>query len=326
MNGKKLLHSLIKVGLPLLLGGGLLWMLYRDMDSPSIVQVMRRGMRYDIILFSLLFGLAGNIIRACRWGLLIDSLGDRCKTKNLIYAVLGNYAINFLLPRAGELWRCGVIAKYEKIPFSKLFGTLLIDRMSDTLAVAAIALCLLIFNFTFFERFLTANPNLFLAFPNEWLLIGALLLIAAAWLTLTRLTHLAFIQKVRHFLRNVWEGMKSIRLMKRKRLFLLHTLLLWTAYFLFFYITFFAFPFTRPLSVGTALIVFTLASIAIGLPVQGGIGVWHFTVIAAMTRFGVNNSDAAAFALVVHTLQSLWQILCGLFAICALPLANRTTT
>ena len=78
--------------------------------------------------FLLLFGLFANVVRGLRWGLLISSLGERFKMSNIIYAVLGNYAVNMVLPRVGEVWRCGIITKYDKIPFTKLLGTLLIDR------------------------------------------------------------------------------------------------------------------------------------------------------------------------------------------------------
>ena len=65
------------------------------------------------------------------------------------------------------------------------------------------------------------------------------------------------------------------------------------------------------------------SSIGVAVPVQGGIGPWHFMVIATLVCFGVNENDAAAFALVVHTVQTVWTGLCGLFGVVALPLTNR---
>jgi uncharacterized membrane protein YbhN (UPF0104 family) len=323
MEFRKIVNSLIKIVLPLVLGCWLLWYIYRDMDFGEIWRVFRGGMRYDILLFSLLFGLLANIIRSYRWGLLIETLEERFQIRNLIYAVLGNYAINFVLPRVGEVWRCGIIAKYERIPFSKLLGTLVIDRVVDTLSVGTIALFIFIFNVGFIDCFL-ANPNFRIAFPNEWLVAGGVIFVAAVWFTFTRLRHLTLIQRAKGFLLNVWEGMKSVWLMKRKRLFLLQTLLIWVLYFCFFYVTFYAFEFTRHLGVGAGLIAFTASSIAVAVPVQGGIGVWHFTVIATLRCFNVSETDAAAFALVVHGVQSLWQILCGLFGIVALPVVNKS--
>jgi uncharacterized protein (TIRG00374 family) len=323
MDFKKIVNPLIKIVLPLVLGCWLLWYLYRDMDFGEIWRVIRGGVRYDILLFSLLFGLFANIIRSYRWGLLIGTLGEKFQIRNLIYAVLGNYAINFVLPRVGEVWRCGIVAKYERIPFSKLLGTLVIDRVVDTLSVGTIALFIFIFNVGFIDRFLTVNPTFRIVFPNEWL-AGGLILVAAVWVTFARLRHLTLIRKAKDFLLNVWEGMKSVWLMKRKRLFLLQTVLIWILYFCFFYVTFYAFGFTRHLGVGAGLIAFTASSIAVAVPVQGGIGVWHFTVIATLMCFNVSETDAAAFALVVHGVQSLWQILCGLFGIVALPVVNKS--
>jgi uncharacterized protein (TIRG00374 family) len=328
MSFNKVLNVTVKVFLPLLLGVLLLWFLYRDMDFEEILNVIRKGVRYDIILVSLLFGLAANVIRAYRWGLLIGTLGELFKIRNLIYAVLGNYAINFVLPRVGEVWRCGIITKYEKISFPKLIGTLLIDRMADTLSVGMLTLLIFTFRFGFFKNFFARNPELMIEFPSDsnalWVIVVLLILVAAVWFTFTRLNHLKPVQKAKGLLANVWEGMKSVWLMERKGLFILQTLLIWGSYFCFFYITFYAFDFTRNLGVGAGLIAFTMSSIGVAVPIQGGIGPWHFMVIASLMCFGVKDTDAAAFALVVHSVQSIWTALCGLFGIIALPVANRS--
>lgn len=327
MTFKKVLNFTVKVLLPLLLGCLLLWFLYRNMNFREIWQVVRRGARYDIIFFSLLFGLAANVTRAFRWALLIRALNERFRVKNLVYAVLGNYAINFVLPRVGEVWRCGIITRYEKISFPRLLGTLFIDRASDTLSVGLITLLIFIFNFGFFRSFFARNPQLMVDFKGDysflWILLACLLAGLAAWFVFTRLSHLAPVQKARKLLSHVWQGMKSIWLMEHKWLFLLQTLLIWGFYFLYFYITFYAFGFTRDLGIVAGLIVFTMGSIGVAVPIQGGIGPWHFMVIASLMCFGVKETDAAAFALVVHTVQSIWVALCGLFGIVALPLSNR---
>jgi uncharacterized protein (TIRG00374 family) len=330
MRFKKILNTILKVFLPLVVGCLLLWFLYRNMNFTEIWNVIRRGVRYDIILFSLLFGLAANIVRAYRWGLLIEALDCRFKMNNLIYAVLGNYAVNFVFPRVGEVWRCGIISKYEKISFPKLFGTLVIDRATDTLSVALITLSIFMFNFNFFENFLARNPQLMITFPDDhsmlWLFLACLVLTGVVWFAFSRLNHLSLVQKAKELLANVWQGVKSVWLMERKRLFLLQTLGIWLFYFFFFYITFYAFDFTRYLGVGVGLIAFAMSSIAVAVPIQGGIGPWHFMVIATLMCFGVKETDAAAFALVVHTVQSAWTALCGLFGIVALPLANKGNT
>ena len=328
MEFKSILRTFVKVVLPLGFGFLLLWWLFREMDLTEIWNVIRHGVRYDIILFSLLFGLFANIVRGLRWGLLIETLGVRFKRSNAINAVLGNYAVNLVLPRVGEVWRCGIVAKYDKISFSKLLGTLLIDRVSDTIMVGTITLFIFIFNIDFFISFFAKNPALlegFHAMLNSiWIYALAIGLVILVWFVFKYMSRFTLVRKAKELLLNVWAGMKSIWLMDRKWLFLVQTLLIWSGYFCYFYITFYAFDFTRELGIGVGLIAFTMSSIGVAVPVQGGIGPWHFMVIATLVCFGVNENDAAAFALVVHTVQTVWTGLCGLGGIVALPLTNKT--
>ena len=328
MDFKSILRTFVKVVLPLGFGFLLLWWLFREMDLKEIWNVIRHGVRYDIILFSLLFGLFANIVRGLRWGLLIETLGVRFKRSNAINAVLGNYAVNLVLPRVGEVWRCGIVAKYDKISFSKLLGTLLIDRVSDTIMVGTITLFIFIFNIDFFISFFAKNPALlegFHAMLNSiWIYALAIGLVILVWFVFKYMSRFTLVRKAKELLLNVWAGMKSIWLMDRKWLFLVQTLLIWSGYFCYFYITFYAFDFTRELGIGVGLIAFTMSSIGVAVPVQGGIGPWHFMVIATLVCFGVNENDAAAFALVVHTVQTVWTGLCGLAGIVALPLTNKT--
>ena len=330
MDFKTILRTFLKIILPLAFGCLLLWYLYSKMDLNEIWEVIRKGVRYDIILFSLLFGLGANIMRGLRWGLLIRSLGDKVKTNNVVYAVLGNYAVNLVLPRVGEVWRFGMITKYDNIPFRRLLGTLLFDRVSDTVMVGLITCSIILFNFGFFQDFFAKNPSLLEGFQSMfnsiWIYIIGVSFIIGIWFVFTYMSNFTLVKKAKSMLQNIWEGMKSVWLMKQKGLFLIQTLLIWIGYFFYFYITFFAFDFTQDLGIVVGLIAFTMGSIAVAVPVQGGIGPWHFMVIATLVCFGVKETDAAAFALVVHTVQTIWLGLTGLVGVIALPIINRKKT
>lgn len=278
MNFKSILQTFVKIFLPLAFGCLLLWFLYSHMDVTEIWRVIREGVRYDIILVSLLFGLFANVVRGLRWGLLISSLGERFKMSNIIYAVLGNYAVNMVLPRVGEVWRCGIITKYDKIPFTKLLGTLLIDRVSDTIVVGSITLLIFIFNFDFFVSFFAKNPALLEGFQKMfdsiWIYVGAVILVVGIWFVFKYMSNFTLVQKAKALLLNVWDGMKSIWLLKQKGRFVAQTLMIWGGYFCYFYITFYAFDFTRDLGITVGLIAFTMSSIGVAVPVQAGIGAW----------------------------------------------------
>ncbi|MCC8153194.1 MAG: flippase-like domain-containing protein [Tannerellaceae bacterium] len=327
MDFKKLLSTTLKVILPLALGVALLWYIYKDTDFNEMWLILKQGVRYDILAFSLLFGLAGNVIRAIRWGLLISSLGEKFRMSNLIYAVQGNYAINFILPRVGEVWRCGVISKYEKISFTKLIGTLLVDRVSDTVTVGLITLFIFIFNFNFFSVYFGKNPAVMEGFNSilnsSWLVPVLIIVAGIIWFVFTYMSNYKLVQKIKGILWNIWEGMKSVWLMDKKIMFILQTLAIWTGYFLYFYLTFYAFDFTKDLGIVAGLMAFTMSSIGVAAPVQGGMGAWHFMVYTTLMRYGVEELDAKAFAMVVFAVQSIWVVLCGIVGIVALPLTNK---
>lgn len=327
MESKEIVRTTFKTIISLSIGFVLLWLIYRKMDLNDILEVMRTGVRYDILIGSLFFGLAANIMRAIRWKLLINAMGEKPRTINIIWAVLGNYTINLILPRMGEVWRCAMIKKYDKISFTKLIGTLLVDRVSDVVAIGFITLMIMIFNIQFFTDFFHDNPNLMDGFihliQSPWLYIVTFGLCIFIYMLFRYMGHLSFIVRIKAVLKDVYEGFYTIIGLKHKEVFIIETILIWVGYFIFFYSTFYAFSFTKDLGIVVGLITFTMGSIAIAVPVQGGIGPWHFMVIASLVLFGVDPNEAAAFALIVHTTQTLWTTLVGLVGVVALPMMNE---
>jgi len=328
MGLRQIFHKIFQIALPLALGVMLLWYMYRNQNFGEIMQVAKKGVRYEILLSSLLFGLAANTVRGFRWAMLIDSLGQRIKRKNAVFAIWGNYAINMALPRVGEIWRCGAVAKYEKLSFTKLLGTLFIDRIMDTLMVTLLTICMCFFNLHFFRNFFAENPPLLIASlyalaTSVWTYVVMILIALIIWIIFVKCKHFSLVQKTTGMLKNIWEGCKSLVKIRFKTQFLMQTMLIWGGYFLYFYITFFAFDFTRDLGVRIALIAFVMSSIGVAVPVQGGIGVWHFMVISTFVAFGVDKADAGAFAMIVFAVQSVWIILTGLFGIVALAVTNK---
>ena len=97
----------------------------------------------------------------------------------------------------------------------------------------------------------------------------------------------------------------------------------WIGFFLEFYLTFFCFPFTAGLSVVQGLVIFAAISLAIIIPTPNGAGPWHFVVISMMTLYGVSQTGASSFALIVHAFQTLGVMLLGAYGWVALQMRNR---
>jgi len=323
---KSLLNTLIKVVLPLALGIFIIVYLFRKVNINDVWYIIKDA-NWGILLLSLPFGLLGHTLRGYRWDLFITPLGYKARISNLSYAIYGGYAVNFALPRAGEIWKCGIVAKEEKIPFTKLFGTMILDRIFDSLTVIFIFLVAFLFNMRFFITQLKQNEATFdtvLSILKSPLLY---ILIAAAAIT----TYIIFkffkenflVKKVKGFIKETIKDGKAIWNMKSKGKLVLYTLGIWGSYFLYFYITFYAFDFTRDLGVTAGLIGFALSSLSMGVPSNGGLGPWQVAVIAALSLYGVNNLEATAFATGVFGLQSLWVILLGLFGFLMLAINKK---
>lgn len=322
----KLPKRIIKTTFPLIFGILVLWLLYKDTNLNDLWNITKSANFY-IIAFSLLFGLAGNIFRALRWELTIQSLGYYPKRMSLIYAVMGNYAVNFVLPRAGEVWRCGAITKYDKVPFSTTFGTLLVDRFFDVVAMGFIIVLCLVLDFNFFASYLQMNPTVGASvtstFSSVWLYISIIMVAGVLYVLFRFLPNMFFIKKVKLFYLGIKRDILIVWKMKQKRLFVLYTFLCWFGYYLYFYLCFYAFSFTEHLGPVAGLLVFAMSSLGVAAPTQGGIGAWHFMVITSLLVYGVSYEQGSAFAGAIFTIQSLWLILIGLFSIFAIQYIKR---
>ena len=321
---KKVLKTLF----PLVLGIIVLWLLYKDTDMAELWQITKSA-NFTIIAYSLLFGLAGNIFRALRWELTIQSVGYYPKRMSLIYAVMGNYAVNFVLPRAGEVWRCGVVTKYDKVPFSTTFGTLIVDRFFDVVAMGFIMLLCLLFDFRFFFAYFQTNPtvgqSVISTFSSFWFYAIIILFFMLLYIVFRFLPNFFLIKKIKLFYGGMKRDILTVWKMNQKGLFILYTFLCWFGYYLYFYLCFYAFGFTEHLGPVAGLIVFAMSSLGVAAPTQGGIGAWHFMVITSLLVYGVTWEQGSAFAGAVFTIQSAWLILTGIFSIFAIQYVKRDT-
>ena len=314
------LMQLLKIIIPLMLGIVILYFLYAKTDFGELwTSILETN--WTVLTCSLIFGLSGNLIRGMRWDLLIRPLGYRPRRSNLIYAVLGSYAVNFALPRAGEIWRCGVMAKEEKIPLVKLIGTLIVDRLFDILMVALIFLLAIWLNAkVFYSNMHEFNLPPFLVSPSFYGMLVVVLLLVVCTLAFFRKNFI--VRKILSFFVSLWKDLLQIRRMEHKMRFIGYTLGIWISYFLFFYITFYAFDFTAGLGLATGVFVFAVSSLSMGIPSNGGLGPWQAAVVFGLLAFRVDMIQAKTFATVVFTFQSLWTVACGLFAIAMFSIRN----
>ena len=317
----------MKIVLPLLIAGGLLYWMYRDFDFTEVKRIFLNEMNIWWLFASLIPITLSHIFRGLRWLITLEPLGYRPKTGDSIDSIFVAYAANVLVPRVGEVSRCAVLTKYDKVPFSKALGTLVAERLIDMLLVLLFVCVMLLTQLdVFLSLFAQTGTNeasfsKLLTSPKTYLIVVAVVVACVAlWMPLRKTKLYA---KVKQAISGFVDGLLSLKTMHRKGLFLLYTIGIWVGYFLEFYIAFFCFPFTAELTVVQALVIFAAISLAIIIPTPNGAGPWHFVVISMMTLYGVSHTDASSFALIVHTFQTLGVIMLGAYGWVALQVRNR---
>jgi hypothetical protein len=327
----KTLQNISKILLPLLLGGAILYWMYRDFDFYSIKNVLLHEMDWTWMLLSMPFGILAQAFRGWRWTQTLAPLGERPRRSVAVNAIFLSYASSLVIPRSGEFTRCGVLKRWEGISFPKAIGTVVTERAVDMLVVFIVTGTTLLFQMsifgTFFEKTGTSLDSILDRFSLTGYLVTAVCGMAVLLLLHLLLKHLYIYNKVRATLGNVWEGISTLKDVSNLPLFLFFTIGIWSCYFLHYFLTFFCFDFTSHLGVGCALVSFVVGSIAVIVPTPNGAGPWHFAVKTMLILYGVQDEQALYFVLIVHTLQTLLVVLLGVWAWARLAFikARKTT-
>lgn len=314
----------------LCIGLVLFWLVYKDQPMDDILDALKKA-DYTWIIVSLVLALFSHISRAVRWNILIHSLGYKPKLANTLSSVLIMYLSNTAIPRSGEIARCGVMKKYEDVPFSKLLGTVVVERAIDFLMLFILLAIVLLTQFHVILEFLDNHPEVsekfaFLSKTTNLLIIAgfAIAFLLALFLLRNKMKSSIFYLKVKDLIKNFWEGIKTVKSLEKKWWFIFHSLSIWILYFMMIYITFWSFNFTEHLTMLTGLTVFVMASFGMVAPSPGGIGTWHFMVIETLVIYGVERTpDANAFAFAAHGSMTLFLIIIGLISVALLPIINK---
>lgn len=322
MGKKKLLYNGIKIILPLLLGGSILYWMYRDFDFTSIESVLIDEMNWTWMLLSLPFGVLAQAFRGWRWKQTLEPMGEQPRNSVSVNSIFLSYALSLVIPRVGEFARCGILNRYDRIGFSKALGTVVTERAVDSLIVLLITALAFITQIrvfgTFFSRTGTRIDDFLYMFSTTGWLVTGICGIAALILLYVIRKKLAIHDKVKETLSGIWQGIISLRRLKNVPLFLFYSFAIWVSYFLHFYLTFFCFEATSNLDITCALLCFVVGSIAVIVPTPNGAGPWHFAVKTMLILYGVADVHALYFVLIVHTIQTLLVVLLGVYAWIAL--------
>lgn len=331
---RRLLAIAVRYLLPLALTILLVWYMFKKVNFSEMMQILRHGVDYWWILAAMGISVFSHIFRAMRWRIQLRALDIDAPLMALSCSVFGCYALNLVFPRLGEVWRCTYISSREKAPFTKVLGSMVADRLADTLTVASLLLLTLIVASSAINSFLTRYPigrDLISLASNPWLWVLAIICIIAVWGALRIFRHTKPVMKLMEMLTGLWQGFSVVASMPGRWRFLGLTLCIWGCYFFQLYVAFFAFPFTRELcgesslawGLTPCLVAFVLSSIGMAVPSNGGLGPWNIAVMFGLAIYGISDAQGTAFSMLQWSGQTVMLILLGIFTMAYISVSGR---
>lgn len=332
---KKNFFTALKLLLFLAIGFFFIWIFLKNLTSSQKSQILDSFSlaNYWWLLLSFVFGLFSHIIRTLRWEMLLQTINYKPRLKNTFLSLMIGYFANLAIPRLGEVSRCSILTKYEKIPFEKSFGTVIAERALDLLTFLILFFVNLFIQYNkisgyvfekvyqpLSEKFAFIGKGYFLYCCISFVITGILLLI---------IFHKKFLQyklyqKVILVLKGFWDGLRSLGKIRKPFRFIVYTFLIWFGYYMMAYVCFFSLAETSNAGLDAVLSVMVMGTIGI-MVIQGGIGIYPVIVAETLTLYGISNIVGFALGWLMWGAQTFIIILAGIVSLILLPILNRQT-
>jgi len=315
------------------LGGGifLVWWQLKSMNLEEKNEFYNaiKNANFWILIPITLMSIMSHISRSMRWKLLMDPLGFHPKLRNVFMVTMVGYLANAAIPRLGELLKCTFLARYEKLKLDKLVGTIILERSFDLVCYALFIAITILIQINIIGSFATeklnklfqGNPSL--TFLKLGLLIVTIILFwfAIRWIVKKNPQN-KIINKINLIIKGVFEGLSTIKHMKKKRAFIMHTIFIWCMYLGQIYLGFWGLESTTSLGIGAACSVLSLATLSM-IVTPGGIGSFPIFVMQTLMIYGLTSAQGKAFGWLMWSASTGLIVLVGFISLLLLPILNK---
>lgn len=329
---KKHIFTAIKLIFFIGLGIFITWLFLHNLQPEDKKKILDsyKDVKWGWIIIVAIIGLLSHYFRTVRWNMLLEAMGYKTSFLNSFMAVMIGYFANMALPRLGEVIRCSILNKYDKIPINKSFGTVVVERALDILVFLILFFFTILFQFHLLKDY--AYNRIYIPLSNKFgaislyhalyiLLIICVLIVFFIFILRKRIAHLKIYIKIAEIIKGFWHGLKSIAHVKNSYLFVFHSLMIWACYLSAAYVGFFVMKGTTGLGFNAALASLSFGTISY-MVIQGGIGVYPIIISETLSLYSVDKAIGFGFGWLLWSLQSIEIIIGGLISLIILPIKN----
>jgi glycosyltransferase 2 family protein len=294
----------------------LMYFLYRNVSWSKDILPNLKGANWPLVILSFMLGYLATVFRGLRWNILLEPMKYKVSPWTAIHSVAFGYSMNNLVPRSGELARCTLLYKAEKVPVDKLIGTVILERVVDVLLLGCLLLSAFVLHADALQHLLAPAGSASTGSSSSatvvvWLAVIAVSGLGLAYWIATRLNHITIVAKVLSFLKGIWEGMKTIFAIRRKALFVAYSLGIWMCWTSMTFAILKALPFTAHLNFSDTIFFMAAGSLGMVVPTPGGMGAFHGMSELAFAALGYDRVAGKVFALISWSAKTLFDTLIG---------------
>ena len=287
------------------IGGGifLVWWQFHQMtesQEKKFIYAITHA-KYWVLIPVIAMSLASHLSRSIRWRILIEPLGYKPSIFNTFSATMVGYLANSFLPRLGEIIKCTMLGKYEKIPPQKLIGTIVVERLFDIICYIIFIIITVLIQYKRVgafasERFKDINHKGGIPLWGKFAIgiaVITLVIYALRWMY-SKYDSSRPVQKVKSFTMGIAEGLATVKKLKNRGWFIFHTIFIWTMYLMQIYIGFIAITEVSHLNLAAACGVLTLATLAM-IVTPNGLGTFPAAVFLVLQLYKIDDVIGEAF-------------------------------
>ncbi|MGV3528838.1 MAG: lysylphosphatidylglycerol synthase transmembrane domain-containing protein [Flavisolibacter sp.] len=319
---KKSVVTILQYVFFLALGIFFVWLSVRKINHEQWLQIKAsiQSARMWLIIPVAGLLLLSHYSRAMRWKILMEPLGYKPSNFNTFAAVMIGYLVNAGVPRLGEVVKCTLLSRYEKVRADRLVGTIVMERAVDVVCLAVVFLLTLIYQghvvgdyvVSLFADFFKDKAGRISSTKIAIGVGGLVVFVLLVNFLLKRFGHVDAVGKIKNILKGILHGLMSIRFIKHKGMFLFHTVLIWALYLGSTTIGIYALQETKHLGIGGGLTTLAVGSVGMVLT-PGGIGAYPLLVSKLMGLYGLSEETTGnALGWLLWSVQTIIIVLGGL--------------